>query len=37
MSLAVFGYSAVQLGWRLYILAYLKRRRARSARAANLD
>jgi hypothetical protein len=37
LSLAVLGYSAVQLGWRLYILAYLKRRRARSARAANLD
>lgn len=29
LSLAVLGYAAVQLGWRLYILAYLRRRRRR--------
>jgi len=28
-TLAVLGYVAVQLGWRLYILAYLRRREAR--------
>jgi uncharacterized protein (DUF2062 family) len=28
-SLAVLGYITVQLAWRFYILAYLKRRRAR--------
>ncbi len=28
-TLAVLGYAAVQLGWRLYILAYLRRRRQR--------
>lgn len=28
-GLAVAGYFLVQLGWRLYILAYLRRRRAR--------
>ncbi len=31
-SLAIIGYVTVQLGWRLYILAYLRRRRARAAR-----
>jgi uncharacterized protein (DUF2062 family) len=30
LSLAAAGYGAVQLGWRLYILAYLRRRRART-------
>lgn len=29
--LALFSYFAVQLGWRLYLLAYLRRRRKRSA------
>ncbi len=29
LALAALGYAAVQLGWRLYILAYLRRRRAR--------
>jgi uncharacterized protein len=33
-SLAVIGYFAVQLGWRLYILAYLRRRKARPPRAS---
>ncbi len=28
-TLAVLGYFAVQLGWRLYLLAYLRRRKAR--------
>ncbi|MBM4181848.1 MAG: DUF2062 domain-containing protein [Betaproteobacteria bacterium] len=28
-SLAVLGYFAVHLGWRLYLLAYLRRRKAR--------
>ena len=28
-ALAVLGYFAVQLGWRLYLVAYLKRRKAR--------
>jgi uncharacterized protein len=28
-GLAIIGYFSVQLAWRLYILAYLKRRRAR--------
>jgi hypothetical protein len=28
-GLAVVGYISVQLAWRLYILAYLRRRRAR--------
>jgi uncharacterized protein (DUF2062 family) len=28
-TLAVLGYSAVQLAWRLYLLAYLRRRKAR--------
>jgi uncharacterized protein (DUF2062 family) len=32
-SLAVLGYGAVQLGWRLYLWAYLRRRRARRSRA----
>lgn len=30
-SLAVLGYVAVQLGWRLYLLAYLRRRQRRQA------
>lgn len=30
LTLAAAGYFLVQLGWRLYILAYLRRRRARS-------
>lgn len=29
LSLALLGYGAVQLAWRLYILAYLRRRRQR--------
>lgn len=29
LILAAFGYAAVQLAWRLYLLAYLRRRRAR--------
>jgi len=29
LILAAAGYAAVQLGWRLYILAYLRRRRSR--------
>ncbi len=29
-SLAILGYAAVRIGWRLYLLAYLKRRQARS-------
>ncbi len=29
LALAAVGYFLVQLGWRLYILAYLRRRRAR--------
>ncbi len=33
-GLAVAGYFAVQLAWRLYILAYLRRRRGRPAAAA---
>jgi uncharacterized protein (DUF2062 family) len=33
-SLAVIGYFSVQLAWRAYILAYLRRRRARPARPA---
>ena len=32
-SLAVLGYFAVQLAWRLYLLAYLRRRRARGKKA----
>jgi len=32
-TLAVLGYLSVQLAWRLYILAYLRRRRARPRRA----
>ncbi len=31
--LAVTGYIAVQLGWRLYLLAYLRRRKARRSRS----
>jgi uncharacterized protein (DUF2062 family) len=34
-SLAVLGYFAVHLGWRLYLLAYLKRRRARPERKSD--
>ena len=30
--LAVLGYFAVQLAWRLYLLAYIKRRKARPGR-----
>jgi hypothetical protein len=30
ISLGVLGYVAVQLAWRLHVLAYLRRRRARS-------
>lgn len=30
-ALAVLGYGAVQLAWRLYLLAYLKRRRQRQS------
>jgi uncharacterized protein (DUF2062 family) len=30
LILAAAGYAAVQLGWRLYLLAYLRRRRARA-------
>lgn len=33
-GLAVLGYFAVQLAWRLYILVYLRRRRTRPAVAA---
>jgi len=29
LSLAVLGYGVVQLGWRLYLLAYLRRRKRR--------
>ncbi|OYY93343.1 MAG: hypothetical protein B7Y41_11220 [Hydrogenophilales bacterium 28-61-23] len=40
-SLAVFGYFAVQFAWRLYIQAYVRRRRARpkpmAKRAADAD
>lgn len=36
-GLAVIGYFAVQLAWRLYLLAYLRRRRARTKRAVKLD
>jgi uncharacterized protein (DUF2062 family) len=32
LSLAAIGYFAVHLAWRLYILAYLRRRRARTRR-----
>lgn len=32
IALAVLGYLAVQLGWRLYLLAYLRRRKLRSRR-----
>jgi len=31
VALAVLGYVAVQVGWRLYLLAYLKKRKARAA------
>ncbi len=34
-TLAVSGYFFVQLAWRLYILAYLRRRRGRTPPAAN--
>lgn len=34
VALAVIGYFTVQLAWRLYIQAYLRRRRARPAVAA---
>ena len=37
LALAVLGYVAVQFAWRLYILAYLRRRRARRVRTANPD
>jgi uncharacterized protein (DUF2062 family) len=37
LLLAVLGYFAVQLAWRLYILAYLRRRRARPTRTADPD
>lgn len=30
LSLAVLGYASVQLAWRLYLLAYLRRRRRRT-------
>lgn len=34
LGLAALGYAAVQLAWRLYILAYLRRRRRRRQTAA---
>ncbi len=36
-ALAISGYFVVQLAWRLYILAYLRRRRGRAPPAANPD
>lgn len=33
LILAALGYGLVQLGWRLYLLAYLRRRRQRKPRA----
>jgi len=36
-ALAVLGYFSVQFAWRLYILAYLRRRRARPTRTTAPD
>lgn len=33
IALAILGYAAVQLGWRLYLLAYLRRRARRRLRS----
>jgi hypothetical protein len=33
VALAVLGYFAVQLGWRLYLMAYIKRRKARPGKS----
>jgi hypothetical protein len=37
LVLALVGYFAVQFAWRLYLLAYLRRRRARPKRTATPD
>lgn len=37
VALGVTGYALVHLGWRLYLLAYLRRRRQRSANVRPVD